>query len=435
MAGKRALVVDDSKTARIILSQMLEKSDLTVDTAASAEEALQYLSSNRPNVIFMDHNMPGMDGLQAVKEIKKDPATAMIPILMYTAKEGEVYVGQARALGAVGILSKQVRPGELFNVLKGLGLVTDRRAPANDPTPISPDAQLFPGRDMPAEELVEQVARRTARLVDTQSMQAQLASLMDDYLSRFRQEATGLRETLERGLETVAVSTANEVYDRRESDQRRAQNLQVVVTETERGNSAYLKMLLFAALLLLPTLWSLVMYNEARGDLVRQTQRSETLLESVEWALNQETAYPYGAPPFDQTWTERLTGLVSRLTWFDFQGTVQMIGHVGRFCLTGSEKSGFRVAKPSLPLAACDRIGQPADLALILAEAQSDSFSDYLDRLRSNPASIQVELRSYGDEQPVVPYPDAGEVSTAGEWNRVAALNNRVEVKLLAKNE
>ena len=434
MAGKRALVVDDSKTARIILSQMLEKSDLVVDTAASAEEALQYLSSNRPNVIFMDHNMPGMDGLQAVQEIKKDPATAMIPILMYTAKEGEVYVGQARALGAVGILSKQVRPGELFNVLKGLGLVTDRRVPANDAVPVRPDAQLFPGRELPADDLVEQVARRTARLVDTQSMQAQLASLMDDYLSRFRQEATGLRETLERGLETVAVSTANEVYDRRESDQRRAQQLQDVVTETDRGNHAYLKLLLFAVLLLLPALWSLVMYNDARGDLTRQMQRSEALLESVEWALNQETAYPYGVPPFDQAWTDRLTGLVSRLTWFDFQGTVQVAGHVGRFCLSGSEKTGFRVAKPGLSLADCDRIGQPADLALILAEAQSDSFADYLERLRANPSSIRVELRSYGDEQPAVPYPDPDEVSTAGEWNRIAALNNRVEVKLLAKD-
>jgi len=59
---------------------------------------------------FMDHLMPGMDGLQAVKAIKGNPQTAMIPIMMYTSQEGELYVGQARALGAMGVLPKQVRP-------------------------------------------------------------------------------------------------------------------------------------------------------------------------------------------------------------------------------------------------------------------------------------------------------------------------------------
>ncbi|HMI73868.1 MAG TPA: response regulator, partial [Steroidobacteraceae bacterium] len=127
MARKSALVVDDSKSARVILSRMLEKYDIEVDMAESAEQAIEYLKTNRPDAIFMDHLMPGMDGLQAVKAIKGNPQTAMIPIMMYTSQEGELYVGQARALGAMGVLPKQVRPVDVSKVLYELHLLPDRR--------------------------------------------------------------------------------------------------------------------------------------------------------------------------------------------------------------------------------------------------------------------------------------------------------------------
>ena len=127
MAQKSALVVDDSKSARVILSRMLEKYDIEVDMAESAEQAIEYLKGNRPDAIFMDHLMPGMDGLQAVKAIKGNPQTAMIPIMMYTSQEGELYVGQARALGAMGVLPKQVRPVDVSKVLYELHLLPDRR--------------------------------------------------------------------------------------------------------------------------------------------------------------------------------------------------------------------------------------------------------------------------------------------------------------------
>src|ERR1700691_450955 len=127
MARKRALVVDDSKSARVILSRMLEKYDVEVDMAESAEQAIDYLTRHRPDAIFMDHLMPGMDGLQAVKVIKSNPQTAMIPIMMYTSQEGELYVGQARALGAMGVLPKQVRPVDVSKVLYELHLLPDRR--------------------------------------------------------------------------------------------------------------------------------------------------------------------------------------------------------------------------------------------------------------------------------------------------------------------
>ena len=128
MPAKRALIVDDSKSARVVLSRMLEKHEFAVDTTESAESALAYLGSNRPDVIFMDHLMPGMDGLAAVHAIKQNPATAAIPILMYTSQDTDLYAGEARARGAAGVLAKQLAPLDVSKVLYDLRLLPDRRS-------------------------------------------------------------------------------------------------------------------------------------------------------------------------------------------------------------------------------------------------------------------------------------------------------------------
>ncbi|MBP8924532.1 MAG: response regulator, partial [Pseudomonadales bacterium] len=106
MLNRTALIVDDSRTASQILRLMLEREEFQVDVLGNAEAAIGYLRDHRPGIIFMDHLMPGMDGFQAVKEIKSTTATSTIPIVMYTARSGELYVGQAHALGAVDILTK-----------------------------------------------------------------------------------------------------------------------------------------------------------------------------------------------------------------------------------------------------------------------------------------------------------------------------------------
>ncbi len=145
MGAKRALIVDDSKSARVFLARALEKYDIDVDAADSAEAAIAYLSSNRPDVIFMDHLMPGMDGLQAVQAIKNNPRTATIPIMMYTSQEGELYLGQARALGAVGVLPKQIKPTDVSKVLFELHLVPDRRSSEQlSFTPLNPRVEGVP---------------------------------------------------------------------------------------------------------------------------------------------------------------------------------------------------------------------------------------------------------------------------------------------------
>src|SRR5262245_54345089 len=118
MLAKRALVVDDSRSARAFLAKLLEEQQIEVAAVETAEQAIEFLNQHRPDVIFMDHLMPGMDGFQAVQAIKANPRTASIPILMYTSQEGELYLGQARALGAVGVLPKTVAPADVRTVLQ-----------------------------------------------------------------------------------------------------------------------------------------------------------------------------------------------------------------------------------------------------------------------------------------------------------------------------
>src|SRR5690554_1911150 len=189
---KRALIVDDSRSARVILGRMLEGYGLTVDSSESAEQGLEYLRHHRPDVIFMDHLMPGMDGFQAVQAIKGNPQTATIPVVMYTSQEGELYLSQARALGAVGVLPKTVKQADVSKVLYQLRLLPERReiraAAANDD--IGPTVQVEQPRRATFGELETAVRNAVAPLLQEHSSEMRrfvLASL-DSFARRLASE-------------------------------------------------------------------------------------------------------------------------------------------------------------------------------------------------------------------------------------------------------
>lgn len=121
MAIKNALLVDDSKVARFALSKLLENREMQVNMAGSAEEALEFLNGdNHPDVIFMDHLMPGMNGVEATKAIKGNPATADIPIIMCTSKKSEGFMEEARNFGVYNILTKPPHNDGLNSMLDQL---------------------------------------------------------------------------------------------------------------------------------------------------------------------------------------------------------------------------------------------------------------------------------------------------------------------------
>lgn len=117
MSYNRALVVDDSKLARITLKKKLEQRGLLVDLAESAQQALDYLKEQQPDIIFMDYMMPGIDGFSATTKIKTDPEVSHIPVVMCSGKDGEGYREEARAIGAMDVLSKPLENERLDAIL------------------------------------------------------------------------------------------------------------------------------------------------------------------------------------------------------------------------------------------------------------------------------------------------------------------------------
>ena len=139
MTIRQALVVDDSKSARMMLQRLLSKINVSAAAVESAEEALKFLEKEQPDVIFMDHMMPGMDGLEATQLIKSNPRTAAIPTIMYTSKEDKEYQDIALSHGARGVLAKPASHEAVMAVIQSLdepAANDEPAAPAHSGTPL-----------------------------------------------------------------------------------------------------------------------------------------------------------------------------------------------------------------------------------------------------------------------------------------------------------
>jgi CheY-like chemotaxis protein len=120
MARGRALIVDDSSTARIILARLLQKANIRSEGAVSAEEGLELLQRESFDLIFLDHLLPGMTGFDALDKLKHNPETAGIPVFMYTSQNAERYLEDARAKGAAGVISKQIDRDQLLSTIDAI---------------------------------------------------------------------------------------------------------------------------------------------------------------------------------------------------------------------------------------------------------------------------------------------------------------------------
>ncbi|MBI4514533.1 MAG: response regulator [Deltaproteobacteria bacterium] len=200
MSSKRALVVDDSKSVLIMLRRMLEQNRLAVDTAESAEEALRYLQNKKPDLILMDHILPGMNGLDATKAIADNPATASIPVIIHSSKDGEQFVKQAQSYGAACILAKPAKPDSLTRVLQSLKLIPDGAVAAIKPAAPPPDA----AHTIPS-AAIESLARTAAESVATYVARSLVSRLLDEQLPQLKQDL------LTRG-QVTARDVASELY-------------------------------------------------------------------------------------------------------------------------------------------------------------------------------------------------------------------------------
>lgn len=127
---KQALLVDDSKSARIIIGRLLQKHGLEVLTAESGEEAMKIIETNTPDVVFMDYMMPGMNGIETMLKIHAQPKTAGVPVVICTGNEGEGYFEEAVSHGASSLLSKPPSPEGIQKALNEITHVLKQRGSA-----------------------------------------------------------------------------------------------------------------------------------------------------------------------------------------------------------------------------------------------------------------------------------------------------------------
>jgi len=148
----KILLVDDSKSARYALRLQLQRHGVSVETADSAESALQLIEKQPPDAVLMDHTMPGMNGFEALEILKANQATAGIPVVMCTSHEEPSYDTQARHKGALDILPKSGAPQKLPEVLDEIrsvlattqGSAAPQTTEAGDLLTVSADT-LLPG--------------------------------------------------------------------------------------------------------------------------------------------------------------------------------------------------------------------------------------------------------------------------------------------------
>jgi two-component system, cell cycle response regulator DivK len=108
MAGKKILLVEDNEVNRRLAEFLLRSQGYQVREATTAQEALEILKVERPDLIIMDIQLPGMDGLEATKKIKEQPALANIPVLAVTSYAMKGDREKALAAGCVGYITKPI---------------------------------------------------------------------------------------------------------------------------------------------------------------------------------------------------------------------------------------------------------------------------------------------------------------------------------------
>jgi CheY-like chemotaxis protein len=434
MSAKRALVVDDSKSARVVLSRMLEKYGIEVATADSAESALDRLKQERPDVVFMDHLMPGMDGLEAVRIMKADPATAEIPVVMYTSQEGELYVGRAKAIGAVGVLPKTVKPIDVTKVLYQLELLPDRRSLARS---VLQPVDALGEQSAPAGEPTEPtIDSRTRSFVE----------------AMLKEQSLELRRFIVATLDSHAQRLIAELRPA-EAETPPAPPAATGPPERPWGWIAAFAAVLAVLAVLAGLYWQSLEtareVEQARDRLERESAALQSTLEQVRDAGRKPPVaaavspasrprvevltIPYGEAPLAASRLEAVRTLVAGLERDGFAGTVTVETVAGSFCLSGTAEVGYSLAPPDQLAADCDHRGNPYEDALTGASRQPLAFANLAASVQQRTKGrIRLDLVQGSPDHLMAAYP-AGERVTAGAWNEAAAANNRLEISVLPK--
>jgi CheY-like chemotaxis protein len=104
----RILLVEDNPANRQLAVEVLERDGFTVEVVVSAEAAIQSLDDHRPDLILMDIQLPGEDGLGLTRQLKTQPSTEAIPVVALSAHAMAEAREEAMAAGCAGYITKPI---------------------------------------------------------------------------------------------------------------------------------------------------------------------------------------------------------------------------------------------------------------------------------------------------------------------------------------
>lgn len=114
------LIIDDSPTDIRVFTTLLERAGHQIGAVSTAEEGIERVRAELPDLIIMDVIMPGMNGFQATRTLSRDPATAVVPIVMITTKSMETDRVWGLRQGARAFITKPVNEKELLSCINDL---------------------------------------------------------------------------------------------------------------------------------------------------------------------------------------------------------------------------------------------------------------------------------------------------------------------------
>jgi CheY-like chemotaxis protein len=157
--GTRVLVIDDSATIVAVLGKMLRQNGYEVLKAGDAESGIEIARAERPDLIFLDIVLPGMNGFAALRQLRRDAGTQRTPIIMISGNMQATEQYYAQRIGADDFMKKPFGRGEVFTRLQKLieagrlnptsqhGSNQPVAAPADEPADV-PDSAMPDPRDM-----------------------------------------------------------------------------------------------------------------------------------------------------------------------------------------------------------------------------------------------------------------------------------------------
>ena len=114
----KILIVEDAAFMRLVLRQILERAGYQVVSAIDGQEGLEQITAEKPDLVIMDMNMPRMNGLEALRAIRSDPAICSLPVLMASATLEDANIAEWQEAGATGYVTKPFQSEQLLVIIQ-----------------------------------------------------------------------------------------------------------------------------------------------------------------------------------------------------------------------------------------------------------------------------------------------------------------------------